>query len=56
MPKEQVIEGLKKLREGKNIEVFEVINDAIIYLEEANSASALASVPAPESIASRTPG
>lgn len=55
MPKEQVIEGLRKLRGGKNMEVFEIINTAIIYLENPNLSSAPANVPAPESIASRTP-
>lgn len=32
--KEQIIEDLKKLREGKGLDEFEIINNAIVYLED----------------------
>lgn len=57
--KEQTIEDLKKLREGKGLDEFEVINTAIIYLEEEdgiNLPSAVASKSAPANTASHIPG
>ena len=55
MTKEQVIEGLKNLREGKGIDEFDIINTAIVYLEEGGDTSLLsvvASIPTQENTAS----
>jgi len=57
MPKEQVIEGLKNLREGKGMDEFEIINTAIVYLEEGEVSVpfAVASKSAPKDTASHIP-